>query len=246
LQSFLPFVQSLNKPKNERPHSSIAFGNVQRTALLDTGAAISCISSRTLRHVPKNAFIQRIEVPPELRKVQSAGAERMIPLNIYVLDVFVPDLGQRNWPFVEFAELSSACILGDDFLIAHGATLDRKADTVKWNLSETQVQLTLTHAAWIPPRAAATVIVRAAEHERLRGLGVISSVAVTCVEGLQEFDQDNAIRMIICNPHDDVLALRKGQQVAAFAPVRQEDIASVTTALQAKPLPAATPLSAAK
>ena len=237
-----------NRGPDRRPKVHLDFAGKIILSLGDCGSDVCAVSKSVFDSLPTAAILETFPVPVELRKVRAADSHAMDSICIAVLRFAIANLGVRSWPFIVFRELSSSAILGDDFMRAHGARLDRATGEIAWRAARaSHVLRVLSNAFWIPPRAAARVCTTSRDDERLRGLGIVSSAAIACIEGVQEADAAGNVALVVYNDSDEILSFRKGQEIAEFQPIQRTDVVSEKNLLTGLQKPArVTPLSPQK
>jgi transposase InsO family protein len=221
----------------------VDFDRKKKIGLLDGGAEVSCMRARTFERLPKSCVLSELPVPAQFRRLRVADDRLAVPRGYFLLQFFSEELGFRTWPFLVMDELSSEIILGDDFLTAHGAIMDRGTGKTTWPRVKA-TDLTLKHDEWLAPQSARCVTTIGAGFPA--DIGLVSSDAMMCVEGVQSVSSKKEVAVVLFNDSEDVLKLRAGQRVAQLQPTSTAELAPLARMLKAQPVPVATPLSSEK
>ena len=203
-----------NSEKNtKRPTLALKFRNSEITALVDTGAQITCMSERMFAQMPRTAVVQRLDNGRGL-PVKDASGREMNVTGVYAMQLQVHGLGLVLWPFVVFQTLNSDCIIGDDFLRAHGALLDRRNGQISWKRQEHTRKLVLRQSCWIQPHTHARIFPELLD-KQVQQVGIVSSKVLTCVESVENV-VDDRVGVLMYNETDEPMLLRAGTYVADF------------------------------
>ena len=211
------------------------------TSLVDTGATMCCVREALAKRIPKGAIVQHFPPPQELASVKNASGNVMACKGVLLLRIWVEGLHFRTWPFAVFDKLQSECIIGDDFLRAHRARIDRGYDVmgkIEWRTPQEEEAVTLLtrEAIWIPPRTAQ----RVHTYPKWKGrtpfkLGIVTSDRISCVEGIQEVtrrgqsskateeEEEEKVTIVVLNQQDRPMSVGRNVELATLTKLEKED-----------------------
>ena len=191
-------------------------------ALVDTGADISCMSSETYDRLTASERDKEFQITPTLA-ARSAGKEQMRPERGVLLDFWIGEEMIQNWPVYVFRSFGQKFLLGDDFLRAHRARIDREAATLHMRPPERDehkkaITLHTCNNEWFAPGGRKLVRVKVCGHMRDRAgeVGIVSGTVdtVACVDALQNLE--DCIWVELHNTATQPVSLRKNRKVGEF------------------------------
>ncbi len=202
------------------------------TALVDTGASVTCMSEKCFQSLPKSCIIDTVPNPSLLR-VETANKNTVTILGIYTLRFDVPTLGTVSWPVAILQGCTAWDVfLGYDFLKAFQGSVDYKDGVSFQCTSNTNaLQLKSNKAVHIPPHAARTV--KLPVNNKCTYNCLVSSAHPVVVEGVCTVE-NGTLNLLLINPDDFEHRISRGTFLGLAIPVtddqlltKQEAIASI-------------------
>ena len=214
--------------RNRRVHLEVRIGGRILQALVDTGATLTALEEGTFREIQQQhpeSIEERLETG--LLQVTSAGSERMHTQGTYMMRLIIKNEREVRWPVTVIRNLSSEMILGDDILSTLQATISVSGKSVSFAPEQRDYTLRCREETKLPPFSRQSVNA-VCTGKRNSPLGVVVPRNQMVLKGLQEWQEDrNTVRIVAVNATPEVITWKRGEELATWIPVRQEDTGTV-------------------
>ena len=212
--------------RTKRPTVKLRFKDMEITALVDSGASLTCLSSTLFKSLAATDLVKRLRMPKAVN-FKSASGHKLTVDQLTVLQFEVPGLGMVKWPCLVMSELSSPFILGNCFLTAHGAQLDFATQGLTFHPSIQRRTATVQKSFWLPPGTARFITAVAPEVQVGKKYIVHDYENGTATYGLQTATTNGRIALHIVNNTEKAQVYSKGENLASLEPINDADIFTI-------------------
>ena len=229
--------QTLNVEFYHDSTISILFKGPNRhvSALIDTGAAISCCAESLIRKLHPHYKSLLI---PTAQEFKTADGKPLTPLGTAMLTFYI-----KNQPFSEkffiFKELSHSLILGRNFLSTNAANIDFK------NSKIALPQCLRIHAAdrvTLAPKTNYIITGKITDRYQRTDLptGLVGVISGSPSENIDITDtavsvSNNSVPVMISNTSHEPVFINIGQHLGLFTPLKKENTESINSITSTTP-----------
>ena len=207
-------VQEISIGAN-KPLVKVKFKSRTVQGFVDTGADLSCIDETLFRMIPRDCIMCSLPDVANSFQVNTANGNALRFKGLFVIRLWVEELGDCAWPFMVAPGLTHSVFLGRDFLYGFGGVVDYWKGTVSWHKEDALERLSTDAAVWIPPYSYKRISVPIKNASRYTDGLVVATLFME--HSALEKVQDGRIPVTLTNPFSAPLTLPKGMQVANFS-----------------------------
>ena len=209
----------------QRPTIQLQFETEKVTALIDSGASLTCLSASLYKKLTATDKITKLRMPQALN-FKSASGHKLTVQDLVVLTFIIPGLGKVKWPCLVMPNLSSNFILGNCFLTAHGAQLDFVTKELKFHPTVQLKTATVQKSFWLPPGTSR--FITAITDMKVGEKAIVHDTADGATTyGLQTVSATGKIAIHLTNNTATAKVYAKGEKLANLEYIKDEYIYTI-------------------